>query len=250
MRINRFFTDLGICSRRKADAWIEAGRVTINGKPAVLGAQVDPNVDQVALDGKLIKPRSNEDRVYLVLHKPKGITCTTDLRDPTNIISFLSYPERIFPIGRLDKDSEGLILLTNDGDIVNKVLRARYGHEKEYVVELDHEITPDYLEGMRQGVYMFGHRARCKRIRQIGPRKVIIVLTQGLNRQIRRMSEHFGYEVVRLQRIRFMNIRLGRLPVGSYRKLTDRELTKLKTLAESRVATVDGPTDSTPSNDP
>jgi len=221
MRLNKYLAETGACSRREADQWITDGRVTVNGTPAALGTQVGPD-DEVHVDGHPIgaKPR----RVYLALNKPVGVECTTDRRVTGNIVDFVGYPERIFPVGRLDKDSEGLILLTNDGNIVNQILRAEHEHEKEYLVSVDRPLTPAFLEGMAAGVPMLGTVTNPCRVEQIGRNTFRIVLTQGLNRQIRRMCEHFGYTVRRLQRVRIMHLQLGSLAVGRWRHLADHEL--------------------------
>jgi len=221
MRLNKYLAETGACSRREADQWIGAGRVTVNGAPAVLGTQVEDG-DEVRVDGQPLrgKPR----RVYLALNKPVGIECTTDRDVPGNIVDFVGYPERIFPIGRLDKDSEGLILLTNDGDIVNTVLRAEHEHEKEYVVSVDRPLTGAFLAGMAAGVPILDTVTNPCRITQVGRNTFRIVLTQGLNRQIRRMCEHFGYKVRNLRRVRIMHVHLGDLPVGRWRPLTAAEL--------------------------
>jgi len=221
MRLNKFLAETGACSRREADQWIEAGRVTVNGAPAVLGTQVDEG-DDVRVDGQ--PPRPKPKRVYLALNKPIGIECTTDREVPGNIVDFVDHPERIFPIGRLDKDSEGLILLTNDGDIVNTILRAEHEHEKEYIVAVDRPITPAFLAGMAAGVPILDTVTNPCRVTQVGKNTFRIVLTQGLNRQIRRMCEHFEYRVRRLQRVRIMHVHLGTLPVGKWRELTAAEL--------------------------
>ena len=238
MRINKFLAESGACSRREADAWIAAGRVTVNGVVAELGTRVAED-DQVAVDGRPIdaKPR----RVYLALNKPVGVECTTDRDVPGNIVDFVGHRERIFPIGRLDKDSEGLILLTNDGDVVNHVLRAENAHEKEYVVAVDRPLTPEFLAGMAGGVPILGTVTNPCRVSQVGRNTFRIVLTQGMNRQIRRMCEHFDYTVRRLQRVRIMHIRLGELPIGKWRNLTSEEVRGLlkspRTLTLSRRAT-------------
>ena len=237
MRINKFLAESGACSRREADAWIAAGRVTVNGAVAELGTRVAEG-DLVAVDGQSIdaKPR----RVYLELNKPVGVECTTDRDVPGNIVDFVGHRERIFPIGRLDKDSEGLILLTNDGDVVNHVLRAENAHEKEYVVAVDRPLTPEFLAGMAGGVPILGTVTNPCRISQVGRNTFRIVLTQGMNRQIRRMCEHFDYTVRRLQRVRIMHIRLGELPIGKWRNLTPEEVRGLlkspRTLTLSRRA--------------
>lgn len=221
MRLNKFLAETGACSRREADQWIEAGRVSVNGTPAVLGTQVNDG-DDVRVDG--LPLRSKPQRVYLALNKPIGIECTTDRDVPGNIVDFVGYPERIFPIGRLDKDSEGLILLTNDGDIVNTVLRAENEHEKEYIVAVDRPLTPAFLAGMAAGVPILDTVTNPCKLTQVGKNTFRIVLTQGLNRQIRRMCEHFDYRVRRLQRVRIMHVHLGTLPVGKWRELSATEL--------------------------
>jgi 23S rRNA pseudouridine2604 synthase len=221
MRLNKFLAETGACSRREADQWIEAGRVTINGAPAALGTQVNEG-DDVRVDGRALGAKPQ--RVYLALNKPIGIECTTDRDVPGNIVDFVAYPERIFPIGRLDKDSEGLILLTNDGDIVNTILRAEHEHEKEYIVAVDRPLTPAFLAGMAAGVPILDTVTNPCKVTQVGKNTFRIVLTQGLNRQIRRMCEHFDYRVRRLQRVRIMHVHLGTLPVGKWRELTATEL--------------------------
>ncbi len=221
MRLNKFLAEAGACSRREADQWIEAGRVTVNGARAVLGTQVNDG-DDVRVDGQPL--RSRPKRVYLALNKPIGIECTTDRDVPGNIVDFVGYPERIFPVGRLDKDSEGLILLTNDGDIVNTILRAENEHEKEYLVAVDRPLTPAFLAGLAAGVPILGTVTNPCKVTQVGRNTFRIVLTQGLNRQIRRMCEHFDYTVRRLQRVRIMHVHLGSLPVGRWRELSATEL--------------------------
>lgn len=222
MRLNKFISETGVCSRREADAWIEAGRVQVNGAVATLGTQVT-EADRVLVDGKPVGRRQQK-HVYIALNKPVGITSTTELHVRGNIIDFVGHRERIFPIGRLDKDSDGLILLTSNGDIVNEILRAENQHEKEYVVTVDKPLTDDFLRGMGAGVPILGTVTQPCRLWKIAPRTFRIVLTQGLNRQIRRMCEHFGYEVRRLQRVRIINIELGGLKVGQWRDLTQAEL--------------------------
>jgi len=221
MRLNKYLAETGACSRRQADQWIDAGRVTVNGTRAVLGTQVDDG-DDVRVDGQPLRAKPR--RVYLALNKPVGVECTTDRDVPGNIVDFVGYPERIFPIGRLDKDSEGLILLTNDGDIVNNVLRAENEHEKEYIVAVDRPLTPAFLAGMAAGVPILDTVTNPCRVTQVGRNTFRIVLTQGLNRQIRRMCEHFDYTVRRLQRVRIMHVQLGTLPLGKWRELTASEL--------------------------
>jgi 23S rRNA pseudouridine2604 synthase len=225
MRLNKFLAETGACSRREADQWIESGRVTINGAVAALGTQVAEG-DEVCVDGRPLRPKPA--RVYLALNKPVGIECTTDRDVPGNIVDFVGYPERIFPIGRLDKDSEGLILLTNDGDVVNTVLRAEHEHEKEYVVSVDRPLTPAFLAGMAAGVPIIDTVTNPCTLTQVGRNTFRIVLTQGLNRQIRRMCEHFGYRVRRLQRVRIMHVHLGALPPGKWRELSPAEVRALQ----------------------
>jgi len=225
-RLNKYLSETGTCSRREADQWIEAGRVTVNGTRAVLGTQVNEG-DEVRVDGRA--PRAKPKRVYIALNKPVGVECTTDRDVPGNIVDFVGHGERVFPIGRLDKDSEGLILLTNDGDIVNTILRAENEHEKEYVVAVDRPLTPEFLAGMARGVPILDTVTNPCTVTQVGKNTFRIVLTQGLNRQIRRMCEHFGYRVRRLQRVRIMNVHLGSLPVGDWRNLSPAELGGLLT---------------------
>lgn len=221
MRLNKFISETGICSRRQADQWIAEGRVKVNGQAAELGTQVGEG-DRVEVDGKPVESRNAT--VYLAFHKPVGITCTTERHVSGNIIDFIGHPQRIFPIGRLDKDSEGLILLTNNGDIVNEILRSENNHEKEYVVTVDGLLTDEFLQGMAGGVEILGVRTKPCRVRRIGRNVFGIVLTQGLNRQIRRMCAVFGYQVRRLQRVRIVNVRLDGIKVGQWRNLTAEEL--------------------------
>jgi len=223
--LNKFISSTGICSRREADKWIESGRVKLNGQIAKKGNRVFEN-DSVLLDNHPIS--SKPSLVYLALNKPPGITCTTDLKDPSNIIDFLNYPKRIFPIGRLDKASTGLILLTNDGDIVNKILREENEHQKEYIVKVDKPITAAFLKQMSNGLPILGTKTKKCELEKISSHVFKITLTQGLNRQIRRMCEFLDYRVVSLKRIRIMNIQLGNLKVGKWRDLNDDELQKLK----------------------
>lgn len=223
--LNKFISQTGICSRREADRFIEAGRVTINGQVARKGNRVGRD-DEVLLDGKPLgdKPRP----VYLALHKPAGITSTTDRRDPDNIIDFVGYPQRIFPIGRLDKASTGLILLTNDGDIVNDILWEKNEHEKEYIVTVNRPITSRFLERMAKGVPILGTMTKPCSVTQLNKRTFRIILTQGLNRQIRRMCQYLGYQVATLKRVRIMHIELGELKPGQWRPLTPQELSRLR----------------------
>jgi 23S rRNA pseudouridine2604 synthase len=224
VRLNKYLSETGACSRREADAWIEAGRVSVNGARAVLGTQVQAS-DEVLVDGAPLRARPR--RLYLALNKPVGVECTTNRNVPGNIVDFVGHAERIFPIGRLDKDSEGLILLTNDGDIVNELLRAENAHEKEYLVEVDRPVTPEFLAAMARGVPILGRRTAPWRTEPVRKNMFRIVLTQGMNRQIRRMCKHFDYTVRRLQRVRIVNVRLDDLPVGRWRALDERELKEL-----------------------
>ena len=235
VRLNKFIAEAGVASRRAADRIIEEGRVTLNGETAVLGDRVQPG-DRVCVDGKPIS-KDTGGTVILAFNKPRGLTCTADHGDKDNVIDFINYPRRIFTIGRLDKDSEGLLLLTNDGDLANKIMRSRYGHEKEYVVTVDREITKDFLRGMAGGVPIDENvvTRRCK-VSEIDAFTFRIILKQGLNRQIRRMCEYFGYSVVKLVRVRVMNIELGQLKAGRYRDITRRERDELMAiLSESRL---------------
>ena len=225
IRLNKAIGATGHCSRREADSLIEKGRVTVNGKTAVLGDRTMPG-DEIRVDGKLITKNTN--LVYLMLNKPVGITCTTDTRFDDNVVDFIKHPERIFPIGRLDKPSEGLLLLTNDGNIVNKILRAGNKHEKEYIVKVNRAVTDDFLKRMGSGIPILDTVTKRCKVERISRFEFRIVLVQGLNRQIRRMCEYLGYEVVALQRIRIMNLELGTLPVGKWRDLTKEELKVLK----------------------
>lgn len=236
-RINKYLSEVGYCSRRAADKLLEEGRITINGKVPELGTKVSDE-DVVEVDGKPIR-ESYEKPVYIAFNKPVGIVCTTDTqRERDNIIEYISHPKRIFPIGRLDKPSEGLILLTNDGDIVNKILRARNNHEKEYLVRVDKPINRKFLENMRNGVPILDTVTKKCEVERLDDMSFRIVLTQGLNRQIRRMCEYLGYEVKKLKRVRIMNIKLD-LAVGKWRELSDEELQTLNTLLEDSIKTVD-----------
>ena len=221
MRLNKFIAESGACSRRQADAAIAEGRVRVNGETATLGTQVGEG-DRVELDGRPVQARL--EFVYLALNKPVGITCTTERHVEGNIIDFVGHPERIFPIGRLDKDSEGLILLTNNGDIVNELLRVENRHEKEYEVTVDREVSDEFLRGMAHGVDILGQRTLPCAVRRIGRNGFGIILTQGLNRQIRRMCAVFDYQVRRLRRVRINNLRLDGLGVGRWRDLDREEL--------------------------
>ncbi|HHX59212.1 MAG TPA: pseudouridine synthase [Epulopiscium sp.] len=230
MRLNSYISATGICSRREADKLIEQERVKINDQIAVLGTRVKEG-DQVSVDDKPLEKKEND--VYIAFNKPVGITCTTERHIKGNIIDFINYPERIFPIGRLDKDSEGLILLTNDGSIVNKILREENNHQKEYIVTVNKQITADFIKGMSNGVKIFNPVKKehavtkeCK-IEKINDRSFKITLSQGLNRQIRRMCSHFGYNVVKLKRIKIMHITLDGIQVGKWRYLTEAELDEI-----------------------
>lgn len=223
MRLNKFIAETGISSRREADGWIEAGRVSVNGVVATLGTQVNDG-DTVAVDGKPIGAKSSH--VYIAMNKPVGITCTTERHVAGNIVDFIKHRERIFPIGRLDKDSDGLILLTNNGDIVNEILRSENNHEKEYRVTVNRAVTPSFITAMSRGVFLTELEERTKpcKLEGLSEFSFKITLTQGLNRQIRRMCAAFDYKVVRLQRVRIINVRLGNLKVGAWRDLTPEEL--------------------------
>ena len=236
-RINKYLSEVGFCSRREADRMLEQGRITVNGAIPEMGTKVSED-DEILVDGISIK-KQEEEHVYIALNKPVGIVCTTDTkRELNNIVEFINHPKRIFPIGRLDKPSEGLILLTSDGDIVNKILRARNNHEKEYIVRVDKPITPQFLHKMRNGIPILGTVTNKCEVEQIDTLSFRIVLTQGLNRQIRRMCEYLGYEVKKLKRIRIMNIKLD-LPIGKWRDLTPEEMQELDTLLGESEKTVD-----------
>ena len=236
-RINKYLSEAGYCSRRAADKLIEDGRVTINGEVPLMGTKIVEG-DVVKVDGKSVV-KKDEKAVYLVLNKPRGIVCTTDTRvEKDNIIDFLNYPKRIFPIGRLDKASEGLILLTNDGDIVNKILRARNNHEKEYIVQVNKPIDKDFVKKMSQGVPILGTVTRPCKVEQLSRVRFKIILTQGLNRQIRRMCEYLGYHVQQLKRVRIMNIHLD-LPNGKFREMTKEEFRELNNLLADSSKTID-----------
>ena len=235
-RINKFLSEAGYCSRRAADKLLDQGRITINGDVPEMGTKVAPD-DVVKVDGQLIST-STEKLVYLAFNKPVGIVCTTDTGvEKDNIIDFINYPKRIFPIGRLDKPSEGLIFLTNDGDIVNKILRARNNHEKEYLVTVSRPVTPNFIQRMGNGVPILDTVTRKCNVEQMGKFKFKIILTQGLNRQIRRMCEFLDYKVVSLKRIRIMNVELD-LPVGQWRDLTNNELKEINRLVSASSKTI------------
>ena len=237
-RINKYLSEVGYCSRRRADKLIKDGKVIINGKIPEIGTKVEDD-DQVVVEGQLIEKSKKQKNIYLVFNKPVGIVCTTDRRvEPDNIIDFIKYPKRIFPIGRLDKHSKGLIFLTNDGDIVNKILRARNNHEKEYIVSVNRPITKEFLHSMSNGVEILETITKNCFVKQLGQKKFKIILTQGLNRQIRRMCDSLGYRVQSLERVRIMNIKLD-VPTGKYREFTKEELLGLNALLENSSKTID-----------
>ena len=223
-RLNKFISESGVASRRAADRLVEEGRVTINGRTAVLGDKVMDG-DVVAVDGKALGGKSRD--IILAFNKPRGLTCTSNPDDPDNIIDFIGYPERIYSVGRLDKDSEGLLLMTNNGELANSIMRSRAEHEKEYVVKVDRKVTDEFVRGMSNGVPILGRVTKRCLVERTGEREFRIVLRQGLNRQIRRMCGHFGYTVLELKRVRVMNIELGDLGTGRYRDLTDEERREL-----------------------
>jgi len=230
-RINKYLSEIGYCSRRVADTLIKGGKVTINGEIPEIGAKIEEG-DQVEVKGQRIEKLAKQKKIYLAFNKPVGIVCTTDTRvEPDNVIDFIKYPKRIFPVGRLDKPSEGLIFLTNDGDIVNKILRARNNHEKEYIVSVNRPINRDFIYCMSNGVEILDTKTKNCFVKQLGPTKFKIILTQGLNRQIRRMCEALGYKVQALKRVRIMNIKLD-VPTGKYREFTKKELIELNELLE------------------
>jgi len=237
-RINKYLSEVGYCSRRVADRLIKEGKVTVNGDIPEIGTKVEEG-DQIEVKGQSIEKTSKEKSIYLAFNKPAGIVCTTDSSVETdNIIDFIKYPKRIFPIGRLDKPSEGLIFLTNDGDIVNKILRARNNHEKEYIVSVNRPINRNFIQTMSNGVKILDTITKNCFVEQLGPRKFKIILTQGLNRQIRRMCESLGYRVRSLKRVRIMNIKLD-VPTGKYREFTKEELVELNLLLEKSSKTHD-----------
>ena len=235
-RINKYLSEIGYCSRRAADKLIEQGRVTINGKIPEMGTKIS-NEDEVRVNGKLVSQPKKKKMVYIAFNKPVGVVCTTDQkREKSNIIDFINYPTRIFPIGRLDKPSEGLIFLTNDGDIVNKILRARNKHEKEYEVTVHKPVTKEFIEAMANGVPILDTVTRKCFVKQMDKKKFKIILTQGLNRQIRRMCEELEYNVKKLKRVRIMNIKLD-IPVGTYRDFTAKELNQINQAVEQSIKT-------------
>jgi 23S rRNA pseudouridine2604 synthase len=231
VRINKFLSEAGVCSRREADRQVEAGNVTIDGRVAQMGDKVLPG-QAVCFCGEPVQ--KEEEMILLAFHKPAGIVCTAEKREKNNVIDYLHYPKRIYPVGRLDKDSEGLLLLTNNGDIVNRMMRSGNMHEKEYLVTVNRPVTDAFVRGLSGGVPLveLGATTRECRVERIGKKQLRIVLTQGLNRQIRRMCEYFGYRVEKLVRVRIMNIELGNLPVGQYRKVTPQEYRRLLKLIE------------------
>ncbi|HBI7000785.1 23S rRNA pseudouridine(2604) synthase RluF [Clostridium perfringens] len=230
VRLNKYISETGFCSRREADKLIEQGRVKIDGLKATTGMKVSKG-QSVSIDGKPLKVEN--ELVYIALNKPVGITCTTESKIKGNIVDFINHEKRIFPIGRLDKDSQGLIFMTNDGDIVNKILRAGNNHEKEYIVTVNKPITHEFIKGMSNGVPILGTVTKKCLVKKESKNSFRIILTQGLNRQIRRMCEYFGYEVKKLERIRIMNVSLGNLKMGSWRYLTKKELAEINRLTEN-----------------
>lgn len=228
-RLNKFISESGMCSRREADRYIEQGNVMINGRRAKIGDQVFPG-DRVMVNGNAIEPMEAEDIVVLAFNKPVGIVSTTEANEPDNIVDYVNYSKRVFPIGRLDKDSQGLIFMTNDGDIVNKILRASNHHEKEYLVTVNKPITDAFIEGLSKGVPILGVVTKKCKVTKETPFIFRIVLVQGLNRQIRRMCEYFGYDVTKLERVRIMNVTLKGLPVGDWRELTPDEMSGIQKL--------------------
>lgn len=229
MRLNKYLSDAGICSRREADRLVQEGKILVDGKAAVLGMQIAEG-QEILVNGKAV--RREEKKVLLLFHKPRGIECTANPKIKNNVISYIDYPIRIYYIGRLDKDSEGLLLLTNQGELVNKMMRAGNCHEKEYLVTVDKPVTEDFIKKMSKGVPVLGTVTRKCRVEKTGEKTFRIILTQGLNRQIRRMCEYLGYRVKRLKRIRVMNLELGDLPVGQYREAEKKELEDLKSLIQ------------------
>lgn len=235
-RLNKYISESGICSRREADRYIEQGHVFINGRRAVMGDRVSAG-DKVRVNGQQIEPKKAEQSVFIAFNKPVGITSTTEAGVRDNIVEYVNYSQRIFPIGRLDKDSQGLIFLTNNGDIVNKILRAGNQHEKEYVVTVNKPVTDQFIEGMANGVPMLGTMTKKCVVTKEAPLIFRIILIQGLNRQIRRMCEHFGYEVTKLERVRIMNVSVKGIPPGEWRELTEPELAGIYKMVEHSVST-------------
>jgi len=222
--LNKYISSIGICSRREADKWIKEGRVTINGQLTQTGNRVFEG-DIVQVDGKPIQARP--ETLYIAFNKPVGIVCTTDLKEPKNIINFINHPKRLFPVGRLDKPSQGLIFLTNDGDIVNKILRAGNNHEKEYIISVQQVITSNFIKKMSSGVPILDTITKKCKVTLLSDFSFKIILTQGLNRQIRRMCQHLGYEVTSLKRTRIMNVNLGNLKIGQWRELSQKEMQRI-----------------------
>lgn len=240
VRLNKFISDSGYCSRREADKYIEQGSVFINGTRAIIGTQVKPR-DTVVVNGHTIQRKDQEDDLYIALNKPKGITSTTEKGVEDNIVDYIGHPRRIFPIGRLDKDSQGLIFLTTNGDIVNMILRAGNQHQKEYIVTVDKPITADFVERMAAGVPILGVVTKKCVVEQLSSNVFKIILVQGLNRQIRRMCEYFGYNVTKLERTRIMNIELKGIPLGEWRELTDAEMQIMNELLKDSTGEADKP---------
>jgi 23S rRNA pseudouridine2604 synthase len=239
INLNKYISSSGICSRREAEKFINEGRVTLNGKPTQLGNRVAKK-DVVKFDGRLVEPKNTT--LYIALNKPVGIVSTTDERAPNNIVKHVNYPERLFPIGRLDKPSEGLIFLTNDGDIVNKILRAGNNHEKEYFVSVNNSISEDFINKMSNGIPILGTITQKCKVDKVSDKIFKIILTQGLNRQIRRMCEYLGYEVTKLKRTRIMNVELGYLQAGDWRELTEDEMNEINTLISTSSKTEEAST--------
>lgn len=227
VRLNRFLSDAGFCSRREADRLIEAGKVMVNGKPSLMGQKVSKE-DIVTVNGHKIT--REEEQIIIAFNKPVGVECTTDSKNPDNIVDYIGYEKRIYPIGRLDKNSQGLILLTNDGSIVNNILKASNCHEKEYIVTVDKPVTDSFLSAMSNGVKILDKVTRKCQVSKVSKHTFCIILTQGLNRQIRRMCEALGYNVQKLKRVRIMDVELGNLPIGQYRNLTDNEVKSLSNI--------------------
>ena len=237
-RINKYLSEVGYCSRRVADRLIQEGKVTVNGKIPEIGTKLEEG-DQVEVEGQRINKSTKQKNIYLAFNKPVGVVCTTNRKvEPDNIVDFINYPTRIFPIGRLDKSSEGLIFLTNDGDIVNKILRSRNDHEKEYIVSVNRNINREFIQKMSNGVEILDTITKNCFVKQLGPKKFKIILTQGLNRQIRRMCESLGYRVKSLKRVRIMNITLD-IPTGKYRNFTKEEVLEINGLIENSSKTFD-----------
>jgi len=233
-RLNKFISETGFCSRREADKMIDKGRVTVNGKIPEMGTQVSTN-DLIKINGKPLK--NKEELLYLAFNKPVGITCTTEHKVKGNIIDFINFPKRIFPIGRLDKPSQGLIFLTNDGDIVNKILRSGNNHEKEYIVTVDKPITPEFIKNMANGIPVLETITKKCFVKKESKYVFRIILTEGLNRQIRRMCDYLGYDVVKLERLRIMNVSIANLPIGKWRYLTQKELQGINRLISDSIKT-------------